>query len=73
MSKKATENQDKVEIAKRLDAIISILLNDEEIQKQKQQEKIKYLTKLRFTNSEIAHILNTTVGSVESQKYRKKR
>ena len=72
MSKKADDDQDQKEITKRLDAIISILLNHEEIQKQNQLEKIKYLTSLKFTNPEIAHILNTTKGTVESQKYSKK-
>ena len=72
MSKKVTESQERVEIAKRLDAIISILLNDKEIQKQTQLEKIKFLISLKFTNSEIAFVLNTTVESIESQKYRRK-
>jgi len=65
------EEKNILSLEKRLDAIISILLNQNEIQKYKQAEKIKYLTTMKFTNPEIAFILNTTLKTVEAQKYKK--
>ena len=56
------------EIVKRLDAIISLLLISNE---STQLKKIEYLTKLSFSNEEIAKILTTTKSSVEAQKYKK--
>lgn len=69
---KETETKNNQDITKRLDAIIAILLDNDEIQKQTDAQKIKFLTKLKFSNPEIASILNTTVGSIKAQKYRKK-
>ena len=69
---KEEETIDNKEITKRLDTLIAILLDKDEIRKQTDTQKIKFLTKLEFSNPEIASILNTTVQSVESQKYRKK-
>jgi len=71
MSSNSEESSSNNEIVKRLDAIISLLLNQEEIQKFKQTEKIEYLTKIKFKNPEIASILNTTLKTVEAQKYKK--
>ena len=59
---------DNDEIVKRLDAIISLLLNNDN---STQLNKIEYLTKLSFSNEEIAKILTTTKKSVEAQKYKK--
>lgn len=56
------------EIIKRLDAVISILLKDD---KSTQLSKIEYLTKLSFSNEEIAKILTTTKSTIEAQKYKK--
>jgi len=71
MTKKNNESQDSEnKIEKRLDAIISILLNSE-ISKETQVKKIDYLSKLSFSNPEIAVLLNTSLQSLESQKYRK--
>lgn len=65
MSKNSEED-----IIKRLDAIISILLNNE-INNSTQLKKIEHLTKMSFNNDEIARILSTTKGSIEAQKYKK--
>jgi len=59
------------EITKRLDAVISILLSQQEIQKYNQGEKIDYLVKLKFKNPEIAFILNTTLKTIEAYRYKK--
>jgi len=69
---KEKENKNYEEITKRLDTMIAIFLDKDEIRKQTDTQKIKFLTKLEFSNPEIASILNTTVESVKSQKYRKK-
>jgi len=65
MSDESTTNN---EIVRRLDAIISLLLNNDN---STQLNKIEYLTKLSFSNEEIAKILTTTKNSVEAQKYKK--
>lgn len=65
MSKNSEED-----IIKRLDTIISILLNNE-INNSTQLKKIEHLTKMSFNNDEIARILSTTKGSIEAQKYKK--
>lgn len=70
MSKNSTESPNE-DIVKRLDAIISILLNSTIINDYNQLKKIEYLTKLNFSNDEIAKILSTTKGTIESQKYKK--
>jgi len=59
---------DNDDIVKRLDAIISLLLNNDN---STQLNKIEYLTKLSFSNEEISKILTTTKKSVEAQKYKK--
>lgn len=69
---KENETKNNKEITKRLDVIIAILLDKDEINKQTDAQKIKFLTKLKLSNPEIASILSTTVESIESQKYRKK-
>ena len=71
MTKKNNDSQNSEnKIEKRLDAIISILL-DSEISKETQAKKIDYLSKLSFSNPEIAILLNTSLKSLEGQKYRK--
>lgn len=74
MEKKNNENHKvnftNTNIEKRLDAIISILLNPN-IVKDTQLKKIEYLTKISFSNDEISRILDTTKKSVEAQKYKK--
>lgn len=57
-------------IIKRLDIIISILLNNE-INNSTQLKKIEHLTKMSLSNDEIARILSTTKGTIEAQKYKK--
>jgi len=64
------ENFRDLNIEKRLDAIISILLNPD-IVKDTQLKKIEYLTKISFSNDEISRILGTTKNSIEAQKYKK--
>ena len=70
MSKNSEELHSEKSIIKRLDAIISILLNNE-INKSTQLKKIEHLTKMSFSNDEIARILSTSKGSIEAQKYKK--
>lgn len=57
-------------VEKRLDVIISLLINPK-ISDDTLTNKMKYLTKMSFSNDEIAKILETTKGSVEAQKYKK--
>jgi hypothetical protein len=64
------ENFVNTNIEKRLDVIISILLNPD-IVKYTQLKKIEYLTKISFSNDEISRILGTTKNSVKAQKYKK--
>lgn len=66
------EKSPETEIEKRLDVIISLLLNSD-IAKDTQSKKIEYLTKMTFSNDEIAKILTTTKGTIESQKYKKQK
>lgn len=70
MSKNSEEVHSEENIIKRLDTIISILLNNE-INNSTQLKKIEHLTKMSFSNDEIARILSTTKGSIEAQKYKK--
>lgn len=58
-------------INKRLGAIISILLNQQDIEKLNQTGKINYLTKIGFKNNEIASILGISIENVKASKYRK--
>jgi len=69
MSNSSNKSTNK-DVVKRLDTIISILLNAE-INQSTQLKKIEYLTKMSFSNDEIARILSTTKGSIEAQKYKK--
>jgi hypothetical protein len=57
-------------IEKRLDVIISLLLNPKNSE-YTDVKKIEYLTKMSFSNDEIAKLLDTTKNSVEAQKYKK--
>ena len=68
--KEVTELDVLKNIEKRLDAIISLLLNPA-LSEDTDSKKIEYLTKMSFSNDEIAQILNTTKNSVEAQKYKK--
>ncbi len=71
MKKNTDKSNLNEEIIKRLDAIVSILLSQEEAQQYKQGEKIDYLAKMKFKNPEIAFILNTTLKTVEAYRYKK--
>jgi len=70
MSSNSEESGSNNEIVKRLDTIISLLLNPK-ISDDTLTKKIEYLTKMSFSNDDIARILWTTKGSVEAQKYKK--
>ena len=61
-------NDDNRQINKRLDAILSVLLQHTKIQEETTREKITRLSNLGFDNQEIAQILNTTVGSVSKER-----
>jgi DNA-binding NarL/FixJ family response regulator len=61
-------NDDNIEINKRLDAILSVLLQHTKIQEETTREKITRLSNLGFDNQEIAKILNTTAGSVSKER-----
>lgn len=65
-----SKNSSNINIEKRLDTIISLLLNPA-LSEDTDSNKIEYLTKMSFSNDEIAQILNTTKNSVEAQKYKK--
>ncbi len=64
------ENLSDFNIQKRLDVIISLLLNPNR-SKDTDVKKIEYLTNMSFSNDEIARLLGTTKNSVEAQKYKK--
>ena len=66
-------NDDVNSINKRLDAIIGILLNQVKFQESTLKEKIIHLDSLKFDNSEIANILNTTESLVAKEKSLAKR
>jgi len=70
MTKNSEQSNSEENIVKRLDTIISLLL-DPKISEETRTKKIEYLTKISFSNEEIARILQTTKGSVEAQKYKK--
>ena len=70
MIKMNENNNSEENIIKRLDTIISILLNNE-MNNSTQLKKIEHLTKMSFSNEEIARILSTTKGTIEAQKYKK--
>ena len=69
MSRKPLKPNDE-NISKRLDSIISLLLNPK-LSENTLTQKIDFLTKMSFSNEEIAKILTTTKKSVEAQKYKK--
>ena len=73
MKNRNKKNNEESGITTRLDAIISILMNQDMIKKFNQTEKIFFLTKIGFKNEEIAAILGTTLKTVESNKYRKRK
>ena len=56
-------------INRRLDAIITILLNQTKIQEANLRGRIAHLVSLGFENTEIANILNTTTGLVAKERY----
>lgn len=62
------KNNDISALARRLDAIISILFNPTKIQEAGMKDKIALLANLGFENSEIATILNTTYSLVAKEK-----
>ena len=62
------EEQNIKEIDKRLDTIISILLNSTKIQEETTKEKIARLVTLGFENQEIANILNISLGFVAKER-----
>jgi len=64
-----TENDD---IKKRLETIISILLN-QSIQQSTLTAKIKYLDSLGYDNQEIANMLGTTYNMVAKVKSKSKK
>jgi hypothetical protein len=63
-----SDNDSVISINKRLDAIISILLNPAKFQESTLKEKIVYLNSLKFDNYEIANLLNTTESLVAKEK-----
>jgi len=64
------KNLDNSSLEKRLDTIISLLLESQD-NDDTQLKKIEYLTRMSFANDEIAKILGTTKGTIEAQKYKK--
>ena len=72
MSKNHEQSHSEDNIIKRLDTIISILLKND-ISELTQIKKIEHLTKMSFSNDEIARILNTTKQIIEEQKYKNQR
>lgn len=71
MAKNKTLPNDETEnLSMRLDTIISLLINPK-ISEDTLTKKIEFLTKMSFSNDDIAKILGTTKGSVESTKYKK--
>jgi len=70
MTKNSEQSNSEENMVKRLDAIISLLL-DPKISGETLTKKMEYLTKMSFSNEEIARLLQTTKGSVEATKYKK--
>ena len=66
------EVEEMVEVRKRLDALIGIMLTPN-IQNSTNQNKITYLASLDFTNTEIANMLNTSPNVVAKEKSVRKR
>jgi len=71
MKKENNQKNESNELVKRMDAMLSILLNQKIIEKSNQTDKINFLTKIGFKNNEIASILGITLKNVEASKYRK--
>jgi len=55
-------------ISRKLDAIISILMNQTKIQEENSKEKIARLIKLGFENNEIANILGTAYNVIGKER-----
>ena len=60
-------------INKRLDIIISILMNPTKFQESSTREKISHLTSLDLANNEIAKILNKSSNFVAKEKSNSKK
>lgn len=61
--------KDEIErINKRLDMLITILLNQTKIQEESLKERIARFVLLGFDNQEIANILDTTTGMVAKER-----
>jgi hypothetical protein len=65
------DNGQETDVVRRLNALLSVLINQAQFQEYTQAQKIKYLSAFNFSNPEIASILNTTLKTVEAQKYKK--
>jgi len=63
------ENNDIQSINRRLDLIVSILMNQTKIQEEALRDKISRLLSFGFENPEIAQILNTTSAVVAQERY----
>lgn len=61
-------NNDITSVNKRLDTIISILLNPTKFQEASNREKIAHLASLNLDYNEIAKILNVSPGLVAKEK-----
>ena len=59
---------DTASINKRLDIIISIMMNPTKFQESSTKEKISHLASLDLTNNEIAKILNISSNFVSKEK-----
>ncbi len=62
------DDNDVTSINKRLDAIISILLNPTKFQESSNREKIYQLSSLDFNYNEVAKLLNISPGLVAKEK-----
>ena len=60
-------NDDLTGISKRLDAILSVLMEHTKIQEQTARDKISKLSDLGFDYHEIARIIHTSDGSVAKE------
>ena len=60
-------NDELIGISKRLDAILSVLMEQTQIQEQNNREKISWLNDLGFNYHEIAKILHTSTSSVAKE------
>jgi len=67
INRKKMTNEELNDINKRLDAILSVLIEQTHIQEQNNREKISRLYDLGFDYREIAKILHTSTGSVAKE------